>query len=110
MYDKYFLSFKPFGMLTLSSLKNTCETYSRIHFLYLAAIKESLHIDYDAVWKEAEEILTVEKLKPDDRKLKSKRGTKICKGKGKSELPDTELSKNRTCEEVPVTEQPNEYA
>lgn len=111
MYDKYFLSIKPSGLLTLSSLKSTCETYSWTHVLYLAAIKESLHIDYDALWKEAEEIQTPEKLKPDDLKLKSKKGSKGCKGKRKCELTDTELSKNLASEEVPViVEQLNEYA
>jgi hypothetical protein len=81
------------------------------HFLYLAAIKESLRIDYDALWKEAEEIQTVEKFKHDDLKLKSKKRTKGCKKKMKPELTDTELSKNLTSEEVPVTaEQQSRYA
>lgn len=80
----------------------SCELYTTAATDY-KAIKESLHIDYDALWKEAEEIQTIEKLKPDDCKLKSKMGTKGCKGKRKPELTDTELSKNFTSEEVTVT-------
>jgi hypothetical protein len=49
-------------------------------------------------------------LKPDDCKLKSRKGYKCSKGKRKPELTDTELSKNSTSEEVPViVEQLNEY-
>lgn len=78
----------------------SCELYTTAATDY-KAIKESLHIDYDALWKEAEEIQTIEKLKPDDCKLKSKMGTKGCKGKRKPELTDTELSENFTSEELP---------
>jgi hypothetical protein len=50
-------------------------------------------------------------LRPDDCKLKSKKGTKGYKGKRKPELTDTELSKNCTSEEVTVTvEQVKGYA
>lgn len=109
MHTWCFLSFKPFWLLTLSNLKNVCDIWS--YFLYLAAIKESLHIDYDALWKEAEEIQTADKLRPDDLKLKSKKRTKGYEGKRKPELTGVELSKNLTSEEVPVTvEQRSRYA
>ncbi|PNF32504.1 hypothetical protein B7P43_G03873 [Cryptotermes secundus] len=87
----------------------SCELYTTAGTDY-KAIKKSLHIDYDALWKEAEEIQTAEKLKPDDLKVKSKKGTKGCKGKRKCELADPELSKNLTSEEVPViVEQLNDF-
>jgi hypothetical protein len=70
--------------------------------LYLTAIKESLHIDYDALLKEAEEIQSVETLEPDDLKLKGRKGTENHRRRRKA----TKL----TPEEVPVTvEELNEY-
>jgi hypothetical protein len=79
-------------------------------FLYLAAIKESLHIDYNAVLKEAEERQSIDTFELDDLKPKGKRGTENHRGRRKAtKLSGIEPCKNVTHEEPETLEELNEY-
>ncbi|XP_021934550.1 uncharacterized protein CG4449-like isoform X2 [Zootermopsis nevadensis] len=85
-----------------------CDLYTTAG-TYYKAIKESLHLDYDALLKEAEEIQSVKTCELDDLKPKGKRGTKNPRGRRKAtKLTDTESHKNVTHEQPETLEELND--
>jgi hypothetical protein len=75
-------------------------------FLYLAAIKQSVHLDYEAVLKEVEESQYIKTFELDDLKPKGKRGIENHSGRGKA----AKLTCTVAHERPETLEKLNEYA